>query len=295
MHFPSMTALRALDAVARHASISAAADELNLTRSAVSHRLGTLEQHLGFALTERVGRGIRLTWRGERYAREVQQILAQVQQAALDPEQQQVGGRLCVSCNTGFASAWLCQHLDSFMTLYPQIQLKLVSPRTPADTSASEADIFIAYGTGDWPNLQVTAIADLQYFPVCSPQLLYDRGGLKHPDDLRRYTLLHMNDYTDWRRWLGAAGRNGVDAGSGILFADAPCALAACLAGQGVALGDNLLSQDALRRGLLVSPFEISLRPNRGYFLVCHPAKAGLSSVKAFSDWLMARLALTGP
>lgn len=61
MHFPSMTALRALDAVARLGSVSAAAQELNLTRSAVSHRLATLEERLGFALTERTGRGIRLT------------------------------------------------------------------------------------------------------------------------------------------------------------------------------------------------------------------------------------------
>ncbi|MGJ7546864.1 LysR substrate-binding domain-containing protein [Pseudomonas alloputida] len=293
MHFPSMTALRALDAVARLGSISSAADELSLTRSAVSHRIGTLEEQLGFALTERIGRGIRLTFRGEQYAREVQQILERVQLAAAGEQGQQIAGRLCVSCNTGFASAWLCQHINAFMTLHPQVQFHLISPRTPADTSSSEADIFIAYGTGDWPNLQVMPLMDLHYFPVLSPQLLYANGGLRHIDDLSNFTLLHMNDYTDWRVWLGAAGRNKVDASSGVLFSDAPCALAACLAGQGIAMGDSLLSSDALRRGVLVSPFDISTRANRSYFLVCHPAKAQRPIVKAFSDWLIDTLAHT--
>ncbi|WP_205299883.1 LysR substrate-binding domain-containing protein [Pantoea sp. Tr-811] len=293
MLFPSMTALRALDAVARLGSISGAADELSLTRSAVSHRISTLEEQLGFALTERIGRGIRLTFRGEQFAREVQHILQRVQLAAAGQHEQQIAGRLCVSCNTGFASAWLCQHINEFMTLYPQVQFHLISPRTPADTTSNEADVFISYGTGDWPNMQVMPLMDLHYFPVLSPQLLYANGGLRHIDDLLKYTLLHMNDYTDWRVWLGAAGRNQVNSSSGVLFSDAPCALAACLAGQGVAMGDNLLSSDALRRGLLVSPFEISTRSNRAYFLVCHPAKAEHPIVKAFSDWLIETLAHT--
>ena len=58
MRYPSITALRALDAVARLGSVTAAAQQLSLTRSAISHQIISLEQSLGFALTERVGRGI---------------------------------------------------------------------------------------------------------------------------------------------------------------------------------------------------------------------------------------------
>ena len=78
MHFPSMTALRALDSVANLGSISEAANELNLTPSAVSHQLKILENILGFALTERVGRGIRITYQGELYARDIHQLLARI-------------------------------------------------------------------------------------------------------------------------------------------------------------------------------------------------------------------------
>lgn len=57
--------------MARLGSVSEAATELNLTPSAISHQIKSLEQTLGFCLTERTGRNIRITWQGERYARDI--------------------------------------------------------------------------------------------------------------------------------------------------------------------------------------------------------------------------------
>ena len=62
----------------------------------------------------------------------------------------------------------------------------------------------------------------------------------------------HMTDYSDWRVWLTTAGASGVNAVSGILFSDAHCAQSACIAGQGIAIGDNLISGDALSKGCLL-------------------------------------------
>ncbi|WP_457472105.1 LysR substrate-binding domain-containing protein [Pseudomonas sp. TE21394] len=286
-----MTALRALDAVARLGSISGAADELSFTRSAVSHQISALEQRLGFELTERVGRGVKLTPRGERYAREIERALSAVLRAGYNSQEPLVTGRLCVSCNTGFASSWLCQRIGSFISLYPLVQLHLVSPPSPADTTAHEADVFVTYGNGNWPHMQVTQLVDLHHFPVCSPQYLNEQGGLKSVEDLGRCTLLHMNDFTDWKLWLAATGRNDIDCSSGILFADAPCALSACMAGQGIAIGDSLLSSTALKRGLLVTPYDIRVRSSRGYYLALQPAKAMRPVVRAFTDWLIFTLA----
>ena len=96
MRFPSMTALRALDAVARTGSVSVAARELNLTRSAISHQIKSLEQTLGFALTERTGRNIRITWQGERYARDIHGLLANILEAGQRFDGQRSAGA-CVS------------------------------------------------------------------------------------------------------------------------------------------------------------------------------------------------------
>ena len=168
MRFPSMTALRALDAVARLGSVSDAASELNLTPSAISHQIKSLEQTLGFALTERTGRNIRITWQGERYARDIHLLLANILEAGQRFDGQQVSGRLCISSPAGFATYWLCTHIAEFQELYPQVELHLISPRTPDDTSDNTADLFIAYGMGDWPNQHVQKIVSLVFSGVQS-------------------------------------------------------------------------------------------------------------------------------
>lgn len=295
MRFPSMTALRAFDAVSRLGSVTAAAVELNLTRSAISHRINTLEEGLGYALTERTGRGIKLTYEGERYAREVHKILASTQEAGRRSDDDQFTGPLCVSCNPGFATYWLCLHIGSFLKQFPKVRLKIISPRSVEDTSDTSADVFIAYGVGDWPNQVTRQVVGLHYFPVCSPRLINGSPGLKTPQDLAAYPLLHMNDYSDWRTWLGAVGATGIDVTAGVLFTDAHCAISACIAGQGVSIGDNLLAGDALTRGLLVRPFELSIHSNRGYYLVADPLKAERPVVKAFSEWLTRQVYATTP
>jgi LysR family glycine cleavage system transcriptional activator len=290
MRFPSMTALRALDAVARTGSVSVAARELNLTRSAISHQISKLEECVGFALTERIGRGIGLTYQGERYAREVHGILLNLLDAGQLIDDQEISGRLCVSCAPGFATYWLCHHIGAFLRQYPQVQLQLISPRTPDDTHNPNVDLFIAYGIGDWPEMNVEEIVALRFFPVCSPRLINALGGLKNPQELSTYPLLHMTDYSDWRIWLTAAGASGVNALSGILFSDAHCAQSACIAGQGIAIGDNLISGDALSKGLLVRPFDIGIDLHRGYYLATDPQKAERAVVQAFSNWVKTQL-----
>jgi LysR family glycine cleavage system transcriptional activator len=285
-----MTALRALDAVARTGSVSVAARELNLTRSAISHQISKLEECVGFALTERIGRGIGLTYQGERYAREVHGILLNLLDAGQLIDDQEISGRLCVSCAPGFATYWLCHHIGAFLRQYPQVQLQLISPRTPDDTNNPNVDLFIAYGIGDWPEMNVEEIVALRFFPVCSPRLINALGGLKNPQELSTYPLLHMTDYSDWRIWLTAAGASGVNALSGILFSDAHCAQSACIAGQGIAIGDNLISGDALSKGLLVRPFDIGIDLHRGYYLATDPQKADRSVVQAFSNWVKTQL-----
>ncbi|MDH4557998.1 LysR family transcriptional regulator [Pseudomonas sp. BN417] len=290
MRFPSMTALRALDAVARLGSVSAAAQELNLTRSAISHQISSLEESLGFTLTERIGRGIGLTYQGERYAREVHRILSNLEEASRRLDDQQVSGRLCVSCNPGFATYWLCHHIGGFLRQYPQVQLQLISPRAPDDVSNANVDLYISYGIGDWPDLAVEQIVALRFFPVCSPRLINALGGLKSAQELSGFPLLHMTDYSDWRVWLTAAGASNIDAATGIVFSDAHCAQSACIAAQGVSIGDNLISGDAMARGLLVRPFEISIDSHRGYYLVADPQKAERPAVQAFSNWVKTQL-----
>ncbi|MDR0208951.1 MAG: LysR family transcriptional regulator [Pseudomonas putida] len=290
MRLPSMPALRALEAVARLGSVTAAALELNLTRSAISHQITGMEETLGFALTERQGRGISLTFRGERYAREIQRFLANLEDAGRRVDDQEVYGKLCISCSSGFSTYWLCHHIGGFVKEYPQVQLHMVTPTSADDVSNHTADLFISYGIGDWPEMKVEQIAALNYFPVCSPRLINALGGLKTPQDLAAFPLLHMSDYSDWRVWQAAANTPELNVATGIVFSDAHCAQAACIAAQGVAMGDNLLCGDSMAKGLLVRPFDIVINSHRGYYLVTDTQKCERPAVLAFTNWIKTQL-----
>ena len=291
MRVPSTQALKALDAFARLGSVWQAADELRVTRSAVSHQLRQLESELGFDLLRRVGRGVALTPRGRRYAADVRRALTAIGDAALRQDDRGVSGPLVVSCTSGFASLWLCPLIGEFQRRYPGIALRVVTPRQLGEVTNPEADVFIAFGDGNWPGRRVELLSEVRFTPLCSPMLLNQAGGFNEPGDLLRVGLLHLVDVEDWTRWFTLAGVEQPDPEAGIIFSDLNLVLAAMTAGQGVAMGDELTCGRALAAGQIVRPFEISIKSTRAYYLVMEPQKTGHPAAGAFCDWLRGHLA----
>ncbi|TGP21793.1 MULTISPECIES: LysR substrate-binding domain-containing protein [unclassified Mesorhizobium] len=290
MRIPSTQALRALDSFARHGSVWRAADELHLTRSAVSHQLRLLERDLGFDLLQRIGKGVALTPRGQRYASDVRKALTVLGDAGTQTNGAGVGGSFAISCPPGFASMFLCTHIGEFQQMYPDVALSVLTPRRLDDVSNPDADAFIAFGVGNWPNRAVELLCEVSFMPLCSPTLLNKVGGFAKPADVLRANLLHLSDTEDWARWLALSKVENPDTEGGIFFSDMNLVFSAAIAGQGIALGDELLGRRALSEGRLVKPFEASVPSPRAYFLVFEHAKAGHPVLNAFSDWLRAKL-----
>lgn len=293
MRVPSTQALRALEAFSRHGSVWRAAEELNLTRSAVSHQIRFLEQDLGFTLLKRAGKGVTLTPQGQRYAGEVRRALTLLGDAAVQYGDKGIRGALTVSCTPGFASFWLCTHVAEFKELYPDVALRIVTPRRLDDISNPDVDAFIAFGNGDWPRSSVELLSRVAFTPLCSPALLNGIGGLSEPLDVFRAVLLHLEDYNDWIRWFAAAGLTPLPLDQGVVFSDLNLVLAAASAGQGIAMGDELSCRPALDAGRLVRPFDLAIPSSRAYYFVTEPDRGGNPATHAFSDWLKSRLAQT--
>lgn len=283
---PSTQALRALESFARHGTVWQAADELNLTRSAVSHQLRLLERDLGFRLMNRIGTRVELTPQGQAYAADVRRALAAISGSALRNAARGISGALTVSCPPGFASSWLCGKVGAFAEAFPDVALSILTPRRLDDVSNPDADIFIAFSLGNQPGMQVELIKEVEFTPLCSPALLNRFDSLPDPASLLQTTLLHLGDFEDWTNWFRLAGLPDSQARTGITFADMNLVYAAVLAGQGVAMGDEFICHDALAAGLLVRPFDLSIRSARSYFLIVPPEKAANPAVDAFRGWL---------
>lgn len=105
-----------------------------------------------------------------------------------------------------------------------------------------------------------------------------------------RANLLHLDDTEDWARWLALSKVENPDIEGGIFFSDMNLVFSAAIAGQGIAMGDELTSRRALSEGRLVRPFDIAIKSPRSYFLVSEHAKASHPVLEAFAGWLRSKL-----
>jgi len=290
---PSTQALRALESFARHGTVWQAADELHLTRSAVSHQLRLLERELGFRLMNRVGTHVELTPQGRAYADDVRRALSAIAGAASRQAGRGATGALTVSCPPGFASNWLCPKVGRFRETCPDVALSLVTPRRLDDVSNPDVDLFICFGSGNLPGMEVELLKAVEFTPMCSPALLNRLGGLPDPAYVLHANLLHLIDFEDWVNWFRLAGLPEDGARTGQRFSDMNLAYAAAVASQGLAMGDEFICHEAMAQGRLVRPFDLAIPSPKSYYLVISLEKAANPAVSAFRNWMADELPMT--
>jgi len=288
---PSLTALRTLEAAARHLSFTKAAIELHLTPSAVSRQVRDLEAELGVTFFERVRQRLVLTEVGRAYVAEVVGSLERLQSATLELlAHRGQGGVLRLATQPAIGMKWLIPRLGRFTTKHPEILLHLATrSRTPFDFGSEPLDAAIHYGQADWPGVVMDRLGDGQEIVVCSPAYLRTMKRLKEPEDLARAVLLqHARRPEAWRRWFEAAGAPAVDARSGPRYEHYYMIGQAALAGSGMALLPRLLVQDDLAAGRLVQPFGVRYLADDAYYLVYPESRRFDARVALFRDWATA-------
>ncbi|MEL3889494.1 transcriptional regulator GcvA [Ferrovibrio sp. MS7] len=292
---PPLLALEAFDAAARHMSFKAAAGELNLTPSAISHRVKALERHLGLPLFRRLNREIRFTEAGQDYFGSVRRALDEVARASQRLQAPSQGDELRVSAVPFIAAAWLIPNLESFLDSQPGLRLYVESTQRNADFARDPVDAAIRWGHGRWPGLSSTRLASISVTPVASPKLMQGRGALRaltRPRDLRDHTLIHLSYLPKaWDRWLAAAGVAGLKPKREIWVDNMQQAIDAAERGIGITLGVTPLLAPRLLEQRLVMPFGLELSENYAYWFVCRRAEADRPRLKALRDWLVQLLA----
>jgi LysR family glycine cleavage system transcriptional activator len=197
---------------------------------------------------------------------------------------------LTVSCTPGLASTWLCPRIERFREICPDVALSVVTPRRLDDVSNPDVDLFLTFGTGNLPEMEVEPLKAVEFTPLCSPVLLNRLGGLVEPKDVLRAGLLHLHDRDDWRKWFRLAGLDEGGAEQGMLFANMNLVYAAAMHSQGIAMGDEFICHGAMEAGALVRPFDLAIRSPRACFLVVPPEKTGNPAVSTFRSWLVEEL-----
>jgi LysR family glycine cleavage system transcriptional activator len=284
---PSLNALKAFEATARHESFTKAADELCVTQGAVSQQVKALEDDLGVRLFRRERQRLVITEAGQFYLGVVRDAFDRLGMGTERLLQRQNSGTLTITTSPNFAAKWLVHRLRGFSEAHPGIDLRISASIQHIDFAREDIDLAIRHGNGQWPGMDVTRLCIEELFPVCSPKLLTGRGALRSPRDIKHHTLLHTNSSSDWASWLAKAGLDGVDLARGIVFNQASMAIDAAVDGQGIALARTALASWDLISGRLVRPFAQALEAPYAYWIVCPKSAAELPKISTFRGWLL--------
>jgi len=271
---PTLTWLRAFEAAARTSSFTAAASELRLTSGAISYQIRALEAHLGFALFERLPRGVKLTAMGVAYLPPVRKAFEQLADSTVGLFGGSERGKISVHAPVSLAALWLAPMLPSFVAAFPLIDVRLSSVIWDNPVPDDATDLEIRYGNGQWRGYRSECLLNQRIVAVCSPAFLEQARS--------------RGEEVEWLpRNLGEqTGHPGPTVDTTI------AALELAATGAGCALAHRIFLGSYLRTGRLVPALEHDFPDESSYFVVTpeRPQRAR-REVEQFQKWLLSAAA----
>jgi LysR family glycine cleavage system transcriptional activator len=290
---PSLNAIRTFEAVARYNSFTRAAEELNVTQSAASRLVRSLEEYLQVPLFTRQSRRIELTEQGRFYNELVRESLDLIEAGTVELISSREGkGTLSIGMLPTFGTRWLVPRLPSFQEAHPEISLNIISSDGALDFTKERIDVAIRFGHGDWKDAIVDPLMSEEIQVVCSPKLMQGEHPITSYDSLRYHRLIrHSTRPSSWEHWFRSVGAHREDQQWGPTLEHFFMVIQAAVAGLGVALLPTFLIEDDIRNGTLVTPFTDRIAGPGAYYLITSAAKSELPRVKLFRKWILDQLA----
>ncbi|MEJ5862737.1 LysR substrate-binding domain-containing protein [Pseudomonas farsensis] len=291
LQLPPLKAIQAFEQAARFGNVARAAEQLNLTPSAVSHQIANLEALIGRPLFLRSAKGVQLTPAGEQYLREVSGLLQNLASAT-----ERAGSAVGFDClrlhsAPSFGLLWLLPRLERFRLSHPDIQINLSCSYESLHFGRNQIDLDIRHGYPNWPSLEVRTIRHEQATVLASPALLA-RQPIAQPADLLGHNLiLSEAALVQWPQWFAQQGVSVPQAPYALSFDRSYMSLEAASHGYGLALESSLLAQDYIERGQLQPAFGAErASPVSAHHLVFPRGHAELPRVRRFLEWMQGQL-----
>jgi LysR family transcriptional regulator, glycine cleavage system transcriptional activator len=290
---PSLAALRAFEAAARHESFSAAARDLNVTHAAIAQHVRALEQEFDTALMDRQGRNMVPTAAGRRLARDLGAGFAEIAVGVRNVRQMRGDGPVSLTTTVSFAENWLMPRIARFWSDRPDIPVTISADNKMHDLRREGHDLAIRYGKGDWPGLEARLLTRADTVVVAHPSVAarlpeyYAATANTALQMLAKLPWVIDSSYGEFASWMTAKGLD--QAGLTCTALDGSnLVLAAVRAGAGVAIHPHAVVERDLATGTLVSLLEEPDSGDLGYYIVT-PKGAVPARTKAFLTWLMAQ------
>lgn len=291
MKLPPLRALQCFEAVARFSSFSKAAEQLNITQSAVSHQVRQLEDYLGESMFNRKGRTLSLTDTGERYYDEVSSSLANIANASQQIREGK-SGKIRLALYSSLAVKWLIPRLENLRQQYPEIELSLNMVSDEPDCSDQVADCFITVMPPKRNFVSQFLYAERLY-PVCGQKLWQQIQDKPLPEALWQYPLLSVQSVfpnsplgEDWRRWCELGGFTLPQTAKMNYFSHMIMAAEAARYEQGITLVNHYLMNDQDRQHNFVRIPMHEILTGDSFYFVYKNARAKQTDIVKLGRWL---------
>ena len=284
-----ISTLRVFEAAARWQSFHAAASELNLTASAVSHSIRKMEEALGVVLFERIGRGVSLSSEGQTLMGYTERGFDELQRG-LEAVSSRAPRLLRLHSGPSFAAQWLAPRLARFFVQCPDVEVRLSAGVEYARFDTGEFDADIMYGLPRQEGLVVLPLKEETVTPLCAPHIA---ETIESPTDLLRHPLIQSdNKQVRWPAWFALNGIAVPSTSRGLRFDRSFLAIAVAADGLGIALESTLLAEREISRGRLVAPLSGRSQDIRyvGHHLVYPPPFERRVQLRLFAQWLAREL-----
>jgi LysR family transcriptional regulator of beta-lactamase len=277
-----LNALRAFEVSARHLSFTRAADELNVTQTAISQHVKNLEERMGVPLFRRLPRGLALTDEGLSLLPVLAESFGRMGSVLEQFRDGQFREVLTVGAVGTFAVGWLIPRLRDFQQAHPFIDFRLFTNNNRVDLAGEGLDCAIRFGDGAWHGTEAEPLMASPLSAVCSPAIA---GRLRAPADLAKELLLRSYRADEWARWFAAAG---VDCPlvRGVVFDSSLTMAEAAAQGAGVALLPVNMFARELQGGRLARPFAVEIETG-GYWLTRLKSRRATAGMRIFREWLL--------
>lgn len=286
----SLSGLRAIEAVARLGSLSAAANELGVTPGALSQRISRTEEQLDRQVFLRTGGGLRLTGLGQEVVIRLSRGMTELS-AAVSLTEPTEDDFLNLSTAPLLATRWLIWRLPHFTAAHPDIRIRIEPVAHMVVPGAGGIDVGVRIGKGEWPGLRIEKLLDLRAMPVCAPSIAQQ---IKRPEDLLTIPILRENEQlAGWREWLAPHKIDVSDIPDGPILADGGLCLDAAISGQGVFMSWEIPASYAIEQGQLVAPLPGLAKTENSYWFVTAAGARHKPAIAKFRDWLRRELTET--
>jgi DNA-binding transcriptional LysR family regulator len=287
----SLNHLSAFEASARLCSFTMAAKELGVSQPAISQSVRKLEDAIGTKLFHRRHRIITLTDAGEMLKNDVSQGLGRIFTTIEYLRNQRRGNHVTLSVSTAFANYWMVPRLQDFHKKHDDVDLRVQTTDMDLDLAQEGISLAVWRGNGTWAGYKSALIAKESLMAVASPAWQATHGQFDDIEALKASQLINLEEphrvRPTWADFFSHFGVKYRDLGHGLRLNDYALVLHAVLAGEGVSLGWEHVTQRMIDAGLLVQLGPWAWETGAGFYLVWSDNAELSEDAKSVRDWIL--------